>query len=140
MLCFQCKENSHFREPTGMEINGVWLLQLQHTKYFGSSQKLEASRGKWNELLGSGGASFSPPESPNHPCSVFEVKKIVTVHRRIWWALVEEPFSFALGLLLGQPLATEYLCEVMKEFARCGRHPGISGDGGSFVAEMCLVP
>lgn len=67
------------------------------------------------------------------------MKKIAREHSREWRALVEKPSSFALTFFQAWPLGIEYLREVMKEFARCGRHPDVSGDGGSFVSEMCLV-
>lgn len=36
-------------------------------------------------------------------------------------------------------LRIEQLWEITKVFSRCERSLGVSGDGGRFVSEMCLV-
>ena len=58
------RENSHFREPRGMEMNAVWPRghnmpsTLDHLGCWKLYRDNGMSSGQWD-------ASFSPPESPN---------------------------------------------------------------------------
>lgn len=83
------------------------------------------------------GASFSPPESPHQLFGVREVERIARGHGRPRRALGGSPSSSALAFLEGRPLGIEHLRGTAKELAGCGGHPGVAGDGGSFVSEVC---